>query len=142
MSPIPGAVGLRTTLTWKTVVTLVREVPAGTSISYGRTFVTERTTRVATLAAGYGDGYPRHLSGTGAEVLVAGRRCPLLGRVTMDQILVDVTELDAVAPGDEAVLMGCQGEEEIHASELAEKAGTIPWALFTGITSRVERVYR
>lgn len=143
VSPIPEATrSLRTTLTWKTRITLLREVPEGTGISYGRTFTTRRTTLVATLAAGYGDGYPRHLSGQGAEVLISGRRCPVLGRVTMDQILVDVTDLPAVAAGDEVVLMGEQGSESIDATELAEKAGTIPWEIFTGITSRVERFYR
>src|SRR5690606_3145168 len=108
------------------------EVPAGMGISYGRTYATIRPSRVATLAAGYGDGYPRHLSGAGAEVLVGGRRCPLLGRVTMDQIVVDVSDAGPVNRGDEAVLMGRQGPEEITAAELAAKAGTIPWEIFTG----------
>ena len=96
---------------------------------------------MATLAAGYGDGYPRHLSGKGADVLIRGTRCPLLGRVTMDQIVVDVSHLETTQPGDEAILIGSQGDESITASEVAEKAGTIPWELFTGITPRVERFY-
>ena len=126
----------------KTRVTLVREIPEGTGVSYGRTFIAKKTMRVATLAVGYGDGYSRHLSGRGAEVLIQGQRCPLLGRVTMDQIVVDTTSLsDSVSSGDEAVLIGRQGDEEITASELAEKAGTIPWEILTGITNRVERVY-
>src|SRR5690606_4251077 len=103
----------------------------------------DREMTVATLAVGYGDGYPRHLSGTGAEVLLAGRRCPLLGRVTMDQIVVDVSALgDQVRPGDEVTLMGRQGNQEITAAELARQAGTIPWEIYTGITRRVDRVYR
>lgn len=143
VSPLPEtAVGLRPALTWKTRVSLVREVPAGTGISYGRTYTTTRPSRVATLAAGYGDGYPRHLSGAGAEVLVGGRRCPLLGRVTMDQVVVDVSGAGPVNRGDEVVLMGRQGREEITATELAAKAGTIPWEIFTGITGRVVRTYR
>lgn len=144
ISPLPELdAPLRPALSLKTRVTLVRDIPAGTSISYGRTFVAERPMRVATLGVGYGDGYPRHLSGSGAEVLVAGRRCPLLGRVTMDQIVVDVSEAPApVAGGDEAVLIGEQGAESIRAAELASRAGTIPWEILTGITGRVERVYR
>ena len=131
---------LRAVMTWKTRVALVRAAPAGHGISYGRTFKTERPTRIATLAVGYADGYQRHLSGRGAQVLIGGRRCALLGRVTMDQIVADVTALPAVEVGDEAVLMGRQGVEEILAAELAEKAGTIAWEIFTGVGRRVERV--
>lgn len=104
--------------------------------------MTQHPTRVATLAAGYGDGFQRHLTFGGTEVLIGGRRCPLLGRVTMDQIVVDVTAVDGVQRGDEAVLIGRQGEEEITTAELAAKAKTIPWEILTGITSRVVRVYR
>lgn len=147
IAPVPGQVlgeTLRPAMAWKTRVTLVREVAAGDSISYGRTFIADRPLRAATLAAGYGDGYPRALSGKRTEVLVAGKRCPLLGRVTMDQVVVDVSgvpEGEAI-PGAEVVLMGTQGEETISAEELAEKAGTIPWEILTGITGRVARVYR
>lgn len=97
--------------------------------------------RVATLGVGYGDGYPRHLSGEGAEVLVRGHRCRLLGRVTMDQIVVDVTHLDQPPiVGETAVLIGADRDEWLTATELASKAGTIPWEILTGITSRVERI--
>ena len=144
ISPLGGVgLDLRPALSLRSRVTLVRDLPAGHSISYGRTFVTPEPMRVATLGFGYGDGYPRHLSGTGAAVLIGGRRCPLLGRVTMDQVVVDVSMLpERIAPGDEAVLIGRQGDEEITAVELAERAGTIPWEILTGITSRVERLYR
>jgi alanine racemase len=98
--------------------------------------------KLATLCAGYGDGIDRHLSGQGADVLIRGRRCRLLGRVTMDQVVVDVTHLENVEVGDEVVLVGRQGEQEILASELATKAGTIAWEIFTGITKRVPRIYR
>ncbi|MEM9478217.1 MAG: alanine racemase [Verrucomicrobiota bacterium] len=144
VSPRPElAESVSPVLSWKTRITLIRDVPPGRGISYGRTFLTKREpfTRVATLAAGYGDGYPRHLSGSGAEVLVCGKRCPLLGRVTMDQIMVDVTDVGEVSVGDEVVLLGKQQSAEISARELAERAGTIPWEIFTGITRRVERVY-
>jgi alanine racemase len=132
---------LRPAMTWKTRVTLVRAIGSGRSISYGRTFISHRAMRVATLAVGYGDGYQRHLSGRGAVVLIRGCRCPLLGRVTMDQIVVDVSEAGSVEPGEEVVLIGVQGSESILASELANKAGTIPWEVFTAITERVVRVY-
>jgi alanine racemase len=131
---------LRAVMTWKTRVTLVRDVGPGRGISYGRTFIADRPMRVATLAVGYADGYQRHLSNRGAEVLVRGRRCPVLGRVTMDQIMVDVTALPGVAAGEEVVLMGRQGNEEILAAELAQKSGTIAWEIFTSVGRRVERV--
>lgn len=141
-SPIPDfQPELRPVMTWKTRVTLVRAVGPGRSISYGRTFITPGPMRVATLAIGYADGYRRHLSNAGAEVLIHGRRCAVLGRVTMDQIVVDVTDLPDVVPGEEVVLMGRQGNEEILAAELAAKAGTIAWEIFTGIGRRVEKVY-
>ena len=132
---------LRPVMSLMTRVALVREMGAGRGISYGRTFITTGPMRVATLSAGYADGYQRRLSNQGAAVLVHGRRCRLLGRVTMDQIMVDVTALSGVAPGDEAVLMGRQSGEEILASELAERAGTIAWEIFTGVGARVERIY-
>jgi alanine racemase len=131
---------LRAALTWKTRVLLVRDVAEDRSVSYGRTFITPQAMRIATLAVGYADGYRRHLSNAGAEVLIGGRRCTVLGRVTMDQILADVTALDGVESGDEAVLIGRQGEEEITATELAQKAGTISWEIFTGLGERVARV--
>jgi len=142
VSPVPGfQTQLHPVMTLKTRVTLVRDLAAGRSVSYGRTYITPGAQRVATLAIGYADGYPRSLSGHGAEVLIHGRRCPVLGRVTMDQIMVDVTGPEPVVPGDEAVLIGRQGDCEIPATELAEKAGTIAWEIFTGIKGRVERIY-
>jgi alanine racemase len=131
---------LHAVMTWKTRITLVRDVPAGHGISYGRTFITPAPMRVATLAVGYADGYQRHLSNRGAQVLIRGQRCPVLGRVTMDQIMADVTALPDVEAGEEVVLLGTQGSAEISVAELAEKAGTIPWEMFTGIGRRVERV--
>ncbi len=141
-SPLPDFQSrLRPALTLKTRVTLVRDLPAGWGVSYGRTFVTPRPMRVGTLAAGYADGYQRHLSNAGTDVLVRGRRCPLLGRVTMDQIMIDLSALPEVGPGEEVVLLGRQGREEILAAELAQRAGTIPWEIFTGLTTRVGRYY-
>ncbi len=97
--------------------------------------------RVAVLGAGYADGLPRALSNRDAAVLIGGRRCALLGRVTMDLTVVDVSEAPEANVGDEAVLIGRQGEEEILATEMAARAGTIAWEIFTGIGSRVPRVY-
>ena len=142
ISPLPQFQNiLRPTMTWKTRIGLIREMPAGHGISYGRTFITPRPMRVATLTAGYADGYPRHLSNRGASVLIRGRRCGLLGRVTMDLIMIDVSQLPEAVVGDEVVLMGRQGDEEIPCAELAERAETITWEITTRIGSRVQRVY-
>ena len=132
---------LQPVMTLKTRVALLRDLEAGRTVSYGRTFTTSRRTRVATLSAGYADGYPRSLSNRGAEVLIRGRRCPVLGRITMDLMMIDVSALPDVAVGDEVVLFGRQGAEEILVAEVAERAGTIAWEIFTGIGTRVQRVY-
>jgi alanine racemase len=142
ISPLPEFRELlKPVMTWKTRICLVRDVPKGSSISYGRTFIAPRKMRVATLSAGYADGYPWHLSNRGAAVLVHGRRCPLLGRVTMDLIVIDASGLDHVQVGDDVVLMGCDGSEEISCAELGERAGTISWEIITRIGARVRRVY-
>src|SRR5213595_4254571 len=110
ISPLPEFQNLlKPAMTWKTRVGLVRDVPKGASISYGRTFITPRAMRVATLTCGYADGYPRHLSNRDASVLVRGKRCALLGRVTMDLIVVDVSQIESAEVGDEVVLLGRQG---------------------------------
>ncbi len=132
---------LRPALAWKARILLLRSLPAGRTISYGRTFTTDRSMRVATISVGYGDGYPRQASGQGATVLVGGLHCPVLGRITMDQILVDVTRVPNTCEGDEVVLVGRQGNQEINARDLAEKSSTIAWHLLTGIGPRVLRVY-
>ena len=142
ISPLPEFQNLlRPAMTWKTAIALIRDMPAGHGISYGRTFITPREMRVATLSAGYADGYPRHASNREAAVLVRGKRCPLLGRVTMDLMMIDVSEIPDATVGDEVVLMGRQGDEEISAEELAERAQTITWEIITRIGSRVRRVY-
>ena len=132
---------LRPALTWKTKIALVRDMPKGHGISYGRTFITPHEMRVATLSAGYADGYPRHLSNRDAAVLVNGRRCPILGRITMDLMMIDVSQIEDAKVGEEVVLLGRQGDEEISATELAERANTITWEITTRIGSRVRRVY-
>ncbi len=142
ISPLPEFQKLlRPVMTLKTRISLVRDMPAGSSISYGRTFITPRKMRIATLSAGYADGYPRHLSNRDAAVLVRGQRCPLLGRVTMDLMMIDVSQIEGAEVGEEVILMGQQGEEEISAEELAQRAETISWEIVTRIGSRVQRVY-
>jgi alanine racemase len=139
VSPLPSfQEQLTTVMTLKSRVTLVRTLPAGHGISYGRQFVTTRPTRVATIGIGYGDGYPRHVSGNGADVWIRGRRLPILGRVTMDQMMVDVTAAEEVAEGDEVEIFG----PNIPVAEIANKAETIVWEIFTGITPRVMRCYK
>lgn len=128
-------------LSWKARVSFVKEVSQGTRLSYGGTFTARKRMRVATVTAGYGDGYLRAASDR-AEVLIQGRSCPVLGRVTMDQMLVDVTRLASVKPGDEVVLLGRQGNACIRAEDLATWMGTIPWEVLTSITYRVPRMYR
>lgn len=137
-------VQLKPALSWKARLCFLKELPAGSGISYGHTYRTERPTVVGTVAVGYGDGYSRLLSNRG-QMLVAGRRVPILGRVCMDQTMVDLTELVSMGlepkVGDEVVLMGRQGEEEITASELAGWMGTINYEVTCLIGSRVERRY-
>jgi len=128
-------------LSLKCRVSLVKEVPKGAALSYGGSFIVPHKMRVATLTAGYGDGYLRAGSNK-AEVLIRGRRCRVLGRITMDQMLVDVSRVRNSASGDEVVLIGRQGKEEITASDLAGWCGTIPWEVLTTITYRVPRLYR
>ena len=133
--------GFRPALSLHSRVSLVRTVARGTTVSYGHTFTAPRTMRLATVSAGYGDGYPRAASGR-ARVLVRGHVCPVVGRVTMDQTIVDVSAATAVEPGDEVMLLGQQGTEAISTVQLAGWCGTIPWEILTGISYRVPRIYR
>ncbi len=126
---------LRPVLAWKAAVVLARTVGAGRTLSYGAAFRAKRRMRVAVVAAGYADGYPRVLSNCGVVVL-RGRRCPVVGRVTMDQILVDATRAGGVEAGEAATLVG----EGAPVEELAERAGTISYEILTGIGRRVPRV--
>jgi alanine racemase len=127
-------------LTWKCRVIQVREVPKGTGISYGHDFITARPSRIATISTGYADGYMRSLTNR-SDVLIGGQRAPVVGRVTMDMIMVDITGKEGISAGDEVVLIGKQGKERITAEELAELAGTINYEIYCGISSRVPRLY-
>jgi alanine racemase len=124
-----------------TRVGIVKDLPRGTGISYGRTHTLPRDSRVAVLTAGYGDGLPRAASNR-AQVLVRGRRCPVLGRVTMDQTVVDVTDVPGVESGDEVVLVGRQQGAEISLAEFSRWADTIPWETLCSVTKRVPRIYK
>ncbi|GAB7387816.1 alanine racemase [Bacillaceae bacterium] len=141
-SPALKQTGLRLTpaLSFKTRIVHLKEVPAGTPISYGATFVAKRPTKVATIPVGYGDGYPRALSNR-ASVLVRGVRVPVIGRVCMDQTMIDVTDVPTAALEDEVVLYGKQGREEISVEEIAALLGTIPYEVTCQIDKRVPRFY-
>jgi alanine racemase len=132
----------RPVLSFRARVAYVKSIAPGRTISYGQTFVADKPMRVATVAAGYGDGFNRCVSNH-AQVLIRGCRCALLGRVTMDQIMVDVTGAGDVRGGDDVVLIGRQGDQEITAADVANWAGTIPWDVLCGITksARVPRIY-
>jgi alanine racemase len=130
---------LQPVLTWKASVAGVRSVPAGATVGYNATFVATEPMRLALVSAGYGDGLTRSL-GNHFELLVRGQRAPLVGRVSMDQTVLDVTEIPGVEAGDEVVLLGAQGSETITAFDHADAAGTIPWEVFTRIAARVPRV--
>lgn len=121
-------------------VSYVKTVPAGAGISYGHTFVADREMRVATVSVGYADGYPRSLSNKGC-VLIGGVRCPVIGRVCMDQMMVDISRAGDVKRGDDAVIVGHCGEEYISADEVSEAAGSFNYEFVCGISRRVPRVY-
>jgi alanine racemase len=131
----------RPALSWKCRVSVVKDIPAGTPLSYGRIFTSPRKMRIATLTAGYGDGYLR-VGSNQAHVLISGKLCRIVGRITMDQMIADVSRVPEAKAGDEAVLIGRQGKEEITAADLAQWSGTIPWEVLTNITYRVPRIYR
>jgi len=136
----PQVNNLRPVLEWKSRITFLKEVPAGTGLSYGHIFSTQRPSLVATVPVGYGDGLSRNLSNK-VDFLVAGRRCPQVGRITMDMCLIDVTELRGrVELGDEVVIIGVQQQQEITADQLADKLGTINYEIVTAISHRVPRV--
>jgi len=133
--------GLHPALTWKSRVTLLREMARGRTVSYGATYRLPARQLHAVVAMGYGDGYFR-LHSNASHMLVRGKRCPIRGRVTMDQIILDVTSVPGCRIGDEVVALGRQGNEEIQARELGLQAQTIPWEILTNIGARVPRVYK
>lgn len=135
---VGGAVPLTPALSLYARVSYVKDLPSGARVSYGLRYELARPSRIATVPVGYADGVPRGLGAAGAEVLVGGRRCPIAGTVTMDQILVDVGEAD-VQIGDDVVLLGRQGSECITADEWAARLGTIPYEVVTRLGGRLPR---
>ena len=134
--------GLEPAMSLKAGVSYVKRVAAGEAVSYGLRYTVEADSLLATVPLGYADGVPRSLSAAGGEVLIGGRRRPIAGTVTMDQLLVDCGPTESCAVGDEVVLIGRQGSEEILADEWAERTGTINYEIVCGIGPRVPRVYR
>jgi alanine racemase len=137
----PAPFDLKPALTLKSRVSRVGDLPAGSAVSYGRTYIAPHAIRAALVPVGYGDGYPRSLSNRGS-VLIHGQRAAVIGRVCMDQFVVDVSDIHDVQQSDEVVLIGRQGENAITAQELADLAGTIQNEIITGLSARVVRVYR
>lgn len=133
-------ISLRAAMSLKSHVVFIKEVEAGVPVSYGGTYVTERTTRIATIPVGYGDGYPRSLSNKG-WVLIRGKKAPILGRVCMDQFMVDVTEIPEAKELDEAVLMGESEGAFLGVDELGKLSGRFPYEFVCDIGKRVPRVY-
>ncbi len=138
--PYPGADTLRAAMSLHSQVAFVKEVPPGTPVGYGSTYVTETACQLVTIPVGYADGYRRAFSNRGA-VLLSGRRCPVVGRVSMDQIVVVVPQDVGVYVGDPVVLMGEDGDQVISADEMADWADTISYEILTGVGPRVPRVY-
>lgn len=134
------ATRLQPLLRWRTEIARLKELPPGHAIGYGTTFRTKRASRIATLPVGYADGYDRALSNKG-EVLVRGKRAPVVGRVSMDLVTIDVTDIADAALGDEVVLLGSQGSDEIAVEELAAKLDTITYEVFCSVSARVPRLY-
>ena len=132
--------GVKPAMALRSHVSMVKTVPAGTPVSYGCTYVTEKETVIATVMAGYADGVPRLLSGCG-EVIVRGVKAPILGRVCMDQFMVDVTHIPGVTVNDKVVLVGKYGSEEITMEQIAAAAGSFNYEFVSGISRRVPRIY-
>lgn len=135
-----GISRLEPVMRWRTEIMRLKELPAGHAVGYGMTFRTARPSRIATIPVGYADGYSRLLSNRG-EVLVRGKRAPVVGRVSMDLVTLDVTGIANAALGDEVVLLGSQENETVPVEEIAAKIGTISYEVFCGVSARVPRVY-
>ena len=133
-------INLKPAMKLVTQIVHIKQAPKGFSVSYGRKYITKRDSIIATIPIGYADGYPRSLSNKG-EVLIRGQRAKVAGTICMDITMLDVTHIKGVKQGDEAVLIGKQGNDKITVDELAEKTGTISYEILCGITSRVPRVY-
>ena len=138
MNSLPA--GIEPAMEWKSVISMVKSVHPGETIGYGRTYTVGKEMRIATIPTGYADGYNRALSNKG-YVLINGRRAPIVGRVCMDQFMVDVTDIPGVKAYDEVVLIGKSGDEILTADDMAQMVGTIGYEVVCDVGKRVQRVY-
>ena len=139
--PVSTSMSLMPCMAWKAEISYIKELPPGSYVSYGRTYRSDTPVRVATVTCGYGDGYHRNAGALG-YVLIHGKKAKIIGRICMDQMMTDITGIDEVSAGDEAVLIGKEGEETITAEDIAGWAGTISYEILLSAGSRVERVFR
>lgn len=139
-SPVPTTVRLQPCMRWSAEISYIKELPAGAYVSYGRTYRTGTKIRVATVTCGYGDGYFR-AAGEKGYILIGGKRAKIIGRICMDQMMADITDIDNVSVGDEAILIGRDGNEEITAEDVARWAGTISYEILLSSGNRVERIF-
>jgi len=133
-------VPVKPVMSWYSEVTYVKSIPAGEKVGYGASYETAEETRIATVSCGYADGYPRSLSNKG-EVLIRGHRCPIIGKVCMDQLMVNVTPYPEICEGDVVTLVGCDGDEVITMEELGDLSGRFNYELVCDINPRVPRLY-
>ena len=132
---------LKPVMSLRAIVSLVKEIDKGDALSYGCTFVADKKMKIATVPVGYADGYLRANGKNKMYMLVRGKRAPIVGRICMDQLMLDVTDIDGVCMGDTVTVIGRDGEEEISAYSLAERNGTIPYEILCGVGERVPRMY-
>ena len=132
--------GIKPALSWKTVVSVIKEIKPGESVGYGRSYVAKKQMKVATIPVGYADGYNRQLSNKG-YVLIRGKKACIVGKICMDQMMVDVSDIDGLSIGDEVILIGKSGDKEILADEIAHLIDTIGYEIVCGISKRVPRIY-
>lgn len=133
--------GIKSPLSWKSVVSVVKNVEPGESIGYGRTYMVKKPMKIATVTTGYADGFNRHLSNKGF-VLIHGQKAPIIGRICMDQTIVDVTQIPDIRMGDKVTLLGVDGAHEYNADDMAKELGTIGYEVLCNISKRVQRFYR
>ena len=135
-----GKLNISPTLSFYTKIGLIKKLPKGTSISYGRKYILKKDSKIAILTAGYGDGIPIAYGEKGS-VIIRDQLCPIIGQITMDQIIVDVTELDVVEAGETAILIGASKTQTISLESFSKQSKTIPWEILCSITKRVNRIY-
>ena len=138
--PNLGKLNISPTLSFYTKIGLIKKLPKGTSISYGRKYFLKKDSKIAILTAGYGDGIPIAYGEKGS-VIIRDQLCPIIGQITMDQIIVDVSELDVVETGETVILIGSSNTQTISLESFSKQSKTIPWEILCSITKRVNRIY-